>query len=343
MARTELKLSPAPARLKSIQIEPTSYCNLKCAGCNRTWREGQGTLVSRHMALETFARVIDHLPPGDVCWLNGYGEPTLNIDLPDMVATAKTRFDQVYVISNLLARGIDFYRALERKGLDQLHVSVDSLNPEVADTVRYGTDVVKLRDRLGEVRAALQVSMTINIVVSEKNLYDIPNTLAYLNRLAGRPGGFDVGFADFGAFADDDYDYSSWFTNTGSKAIFNKMIAPLIPKFSNLNFRNEEFKQRRRKRPTDRCERPFFDPAVTVDGHLVPCCVELHNADHYRRTSIVDQDFQTAWAAPGIQEWLKDYLREEPSICRECCLNPYRNEKKVVPLLDRLLGREAAA
>ena len=334
---------PPPSRLKSVQIEPTSYCNLKCAGCNRTWRDSKGILSPAHMSLETFGRVIANLPPGDTCWLNGYGEPTLNVALPDMIAVAKEKFDAVYVISNLLARGVDFYQEMEAKGLDQLHVSVDSLNPEIASVVRYGTDVGKLIDRLDHVRRALSVPIIINVVVSEKNLFDVPNTIAILDRVAGRAGGFEVGFADFGAFADDDFDYSSWFTTPTSKATFKRLMAAVIPAMKNLKFRNEEFKQRRRKRASDRCERPFFDPAVTVDGFLTPCCVELHNADHYQRTSVADQPLDHAWRSAAVAGWLEAYLRQEPAICRECCLNPYRNEKKSRPLWSRLTGRPAVA
>lgn len=343
MSRSGLQVLPPPSRLKSVQIEPTSYCNLKCAGCNRTWRDNRGVLNSTHMALETFDRVIANLPPGDVCWLNGYGEPTLNIALPEMIAVAKKKFSQVYVISNLLARGVDFYQEMQTKGLDQLHVSVDSLNPEIANLVRYGTDVGKLTDRLEQVRKALSIPIIINIVVSEKNLFDVPNTIAILDSIAGRAGSFEVGFADFGAFADDDFDYSSWFTGPASKATFNQILSAVIPAMTNLKFRNEEFKQRRRKRPSDRCERPFFDPAVTIDGYLTPCCVELHNPDHYQRTSIVDQSLDQAWRSGAVMGWLEAYLREEPAICRECCLNPYRNEKKSRPLWSRLTGTPSAA
>ncbi len=318
-----LRIEPPPSRLESVQIEPTTYCNLKCAGCKRTWRDSRGLLTPRNMPLETFAKIMENLPPGGVCWLNGFGEPTLNDALPEMVAVAKRSFDQVYVISNLLARDIAFYRELERRGLDQLHVSVDSLQQQTAELVRFGTDVEKLKERLAAVRRAISVPIIINCVVSVKNMHDVPDTLAALDRI----GGFDVGFADFGAFGGGDEDYSAWFTTADHKAAFNGMLKRVVPHMKNLTFRNPGFKQRRRRHKSDRCSRPFFDPGVTVDGFLVPCCVELQNPGHYRYTSIVTQTLAEAWRSPAISGWLRAYLEEEPAICKECTLNPWRNEK----------------
>jgi MoaA/NifB/PqqE/SkfB family radical SAM enzyme len=321
--REILQIEPAPSRLKSVQIEPTTYCNLKCAGCTRTWRDSRGLLTPRNMPLATFKTIMANLPPGDICWLNGYGEPTLNEALPEMVAVAKQTFDDVFVISNLLARDAEFFVRMERQGLDQLHVSVDSLHQQTAELVRFGTDVEKLKERLAAVREAVSIPIIINCVVSVKNMEDVANTLTELDRI----GGFDVGFADFGAFGGGDDDYSGWFTTLDHKAAFNAMLKRVTPRMKNLTFRNEGFKQRRRKFKSDRCPRPFFDPGVTVDGFLVPCCVELHNPGHYRFTSIVNQTLAEAWRSPAISGWLRAYLEREPGICKECTLNPWRNEK----------------
>ena len=340
--RQKLHIEPPPSRLKSVQIEPTTYCNLKCAGCKRTWRDSRGLLTPRTMPLETFRKIMANLPPGDICWLNGFGEPTLNEALPEFIAIAKRKFDNVHVISNLLARDPEFYVRMVENGLDQLHVSVDSLHQETAELVRFGTEVEKLKERLAAVRAAIPVPIIINCVVSVKNMSDVENTLTELNRI----GGFDVGFADFGAFGGGDEDYSDWFTTLDHKAVINAMLKRVTPQMKNLTFRNEGFKQRRRKHKSDRCPRPFFDPGVTVDGFLVPCCVEMQNPGHYRYTSIVDQTFAEAWRSPAISGWLQAYLEKEPAICKDCALNPWRNEK---PSLWERLGltraepRETAA
>lgn len=325
---------PVPARLKSVQIEPTTNCNLKCAGCNRTYRDGQGTLEVKTMSLETFRAVIANLPPGEICWLNGYGEPTLNAALPEFIPIAKEKFDRVYCISNALTRGPDFYRRMEAAGLDELHISVDSLDPEMAETVREGTDTEKLKRRLRDIRAAISIDIIINVVVSAKNLYDVPDTVAQLDDI----GGFRVGFADFGSFAEEGYDYSDWFLDWETKQAFNRMIKPVIEKCTNVSFINTRFKMRRRKRSTARCDRPFLHPAVTVDGLLTPCCVELHDTAHYSETNVAMMTYEEAWSSAPVSQWVSDYIEAEPDICKECCLNPWRNEKDYKPWWERLLG-----
>ncbi len=324
-----------PEKLASVQIEPTTWCNLKCAGCNRTYRENEGTLEISHMSLQTFQAVVDNLPPAEVCWLNGYGEPTLNPGLPKFLPIAKKKFDQVFCISNALTRGPDFYREMEAGGLDELHISVDSLNPDMVDRVREGTVTEKLKRRLAEIRAAIKIDIIINIVVSEKNMFDVPNTLKHLNDI----GGFNVGFADFGAFAEGNYDYGDWFLSWDSKVTFNRMIAPLPEKFSKISFINTRFKARRRKKNTLRCDRPFLHPAVTVDGLLTPCCVELHNTDHYENTNVAMMPYEDAWNSAPVSKWIADYNESEPDFCKECCLNPWRDEGEYKPWWARLAGR----
>ncbi len=329
----------APLRLKSVQIEPTTNCNLKCAGCNRTYREEQGTLEVKTMALETFRAIIANLPPGEICWLNGYGEPTLNAALPDFIPIAKEKFDRVYCISNALTRGPDFYRRMEAAGLDELHISVDSLDPAMADAVRSGTDTGKLKRRLREIRAALSIDIIINVVVSAKNLYDVPNTVAHLDEI----GGFRVGFADFGAFAEEGYDYGDWFMDWETKQSFHRMIKPITETFTNVSFINTRFKMRRRKKTTARCDRPFLHPAVTVDGLLTPCCVELHDTGHYGETNVAMMTYEEAWASAPVSKWVSDYIEAEPEIFKECCLNPWRNEKDYKPWWERLMGAGVGA
>lgn len=330
---------PVPAKLMSVQIEPTTNCNLKCAGCNRTYRESQGTLEVKTMALETFRAIIANLPPGEICWLNGYGEPTLNAALPDFIPIAKEKFDRVYCISNALTRGPDFYRRMEAAGLDELHISVDSLNPAMSETVRAGTDTGKLKRRLREIRDILTIDIIINVVVSAKNMHDVPDTVAQLNKI----GGFRVGFADFGAFAEEGYDYGEWFLDWPAKQAFNRIIKPLTETCTNLSFINTRFKMRRRKRGTARCDRPFLHPAVTVEGLLTPCCVELHDTSHYSETNVAMMTYGEAWESEPVSKWVSDYMESEPDICKECCLNPWRNEKDHKPWWQRLAGAGSGA
>ena len=51
---SETNLFAAPKRLRRLQIEITTGCNLRCAGCQRTIGMAQGTWHNAHMPLTRF-------------------------------------------------------------------------------------------------------------------------------------------------------------------------------------------------------------------------------------------------------------------------------------------------
>ena len=59
-------LFAAPERLKRLQIEITTGCNLRCGGCQRTIGMEEGTWRNAHMPVARFAAVLNNAPPSDV-------------------------------------------------------------------------------------------------------------------------------------------------------------------------------------------------------------------------------------------------------------------------------------
>src|SRR5262245_61865665 len=52
-----------PDRVSWLQVETTTLCSLKCAGCGRTIAKAVGTWTDQHMSAARFRKIIEHAPP----------------------------------------------------------------------------------------------------------------------------------------------------------------------------------------------------------------------------------------------------------------------------------------
>ena len=146
------RLDP-PDQLRRLQIEVTTYCNLFCQECSRTVGLNAGTWVDSHLSQAKFERLIEHSVPAEILVLQGIGEPTLNPDLIGMVRYARQsgRFKYLTLNSNAVTRTPEYFAELRDAGLDYVCVSVDSLNPIVAERCRSGTKLEKMKSMLWEI------------------------------------------------------------------------------------------------------------------------------------------------------------------------------------------------
>lgn len=300
-----------PASFDVIDIEVSGRCNLKCAGCRRTTEHIDDGRGARLMSLETFQRVLRNAPPFGGILFTGEGEPTLNAELPEMVSWVRREWPKagMVVVTNLLARDTQFYRDLSNAGLNALGVSVDSLDQAVADKVRYGTKVEKLKRRLVALRNSLSLPIQIMIVVSRVNMDDVFSTLAELNAI----GRFQVMLADYMDKGSDE-----WLLSYEEKRAFIRRLGASTRNYPNLRIAPPAYFHA----PRGACNRPFRHPAVNVDGHLSPCCASFNEAV-YDNTSVVTQTFAEAWRSPAVAQWLSAFTAgPEPELCNGCILNP---------------------
>ena len=163
-----------PPQDRIFQIEVTTQCNLKCEGCSRTVGINAQNWKNQHMPVEIFRRAVENTRLAQAIILQGIGEPTLHPQLPELISIAAEakKFHTIAFYTNALARSIEYYDELKRRGHNLVTVSVDSLNQSVADLCRAGTDVKKLLQRLCELYYTHAPNMNISLVLSRKNLFD---------------------------------------------------------------------------------------------------------------------------------------------------------------------------
>jgi MoaA/NifB/PqqE/SkfB family radical SAM enzyme len=124
------RLVPLP---RELYLESTNRCNELCDQCPRTHLQRE---ADRDLSLAEVMAITDQLPALDRVVLHGLGEPTLNPDLPRIVAHLRGRGAYVLFNSNATALGERLGRALIAADLNELRVSLDGATPETYARVR---------------------------------------------------------------------------------------------------------------------------------------------------------------------------------------------------------------
>lgn len=302
-------LTTAPDKLSYLTIETSTWCNLACTGCSRTVGMGRQQWLNQHMSAATFASLAPHLPRASQATLNGVGEPTLNPDLPEIVRLAWLcgRLDELSMVCNGQNKDMAVYSRLRDSGLSRLHVSVDSLDPDVVQTCRKGTNLDLLVQTLDTLRQ-LEFPLTINVVASRYNIHDIPRTLTRLDAM----GPAQVLVQEYLDLGNPD--------GRMEPAARDRLRAVLEagrPSWHNLAIQLHGLVSGSVE-PV--CSSPWNSLAVTVEGYLTPCCVNFDPAV-YGHADLTTHAFHALWGSEIVQAFLAEYLRQAPAFCGNCHMN----------------------
>lgn len=315
-------LSSPPKLLHRLQIEVSTWCNLKCAGCPRTIQNNAGSWNDVHMPKDVFQAIVNNMPPSNTICLQGVGEATLHPDFQDLVRFARDsgKYKNITFNTNSLTRSVDYYKKLKENGVNFISVSIDSLDQDIATKCREGTNVKKLKARTIALRELMADDMVITIVVSRLNLDDIRHTLEFLDALE-RPSHVAPLYIELQKIInfnaqDDSHQQPSLELDEMEMERFRADIVEYRDRFKNLNLSTNDFALPGSNRV--RCPRPFFSPYVTVEGYLTPCCV-IEDADVFGKLNMATHSLKDAWNEPIVKSWLESYVEKDPAICDGCC------------------------
>jgi predicted O-linked N-acetylglucosamine transferase (SPINDLY family)/MoaA/NifB/PqqE/SkfB family radical SAM enzyme len=304
-----------PAPVNRLQIEVTTGCNLRCAGCQRTIGLEANTWRSVQMPRERFEAVLRHAPAARMLVLQGIGEPTLHPDIDAFVAFAHGlgKYRVISFNTNALVRELPFYETLRGVGLGHVSVSVDSLVPATAQALRAGTDVGKLREAVAGL-ARLFPNLTVSIVLSRRNLGELASLLDAVAALGARVIEVQplIGYGDGPQAA-----VNAWCLDARDSAQARALLAQARARLPGVTVLGAPALEP----DGSRCRRPFHAVYVTVDGLLTPCCT-TNDVEAFGRTSLVEHDWADAWQQPGVVRWLNGFIDREPSMCQGCAFNP---------------------
>ena len=305
--------------LTSINIEITTYCNLRCPGCLRTIRTKEGKWDNRHLGVEDFQRIVAGLPKTMRVFLHGIGEPTLHPALEELITVARQagKFHFISLYTNALARPPDYYFPLFSSGLSDLTISVDSLEPTLAGLLRSGTEVEKLKKSIGLLVSRYPGQIRISTVVGRENIIYIPELLGDLNEL----GLLKVILQPF----DDLGNPCNWLS-VEERNWFAHWIKSIMACFPNLELENFSFIPN-----PEICPAPRESPYITIDGFLTPCC-RITDPLMINFGNLLTTPFKEAWHSPKAEKWREQFLQASPPVCAGCLMFIERKDVKVRPV-----------
>jgi radical SAM protein with 4Fe4S-binding SPASM domain len=285
----------------SMEIEPTTSCNLRCPQCPSGLREF--TRNTGMLDLPLYKKTIDEIHE-DLVWLILYfqGEPFLNKQFLEFVKYAASKNIYTATSSNAHYFTDEMAKATVESGLDRLIVSIDGTTQETYGKYRIGGNVEKVIDGT---KKLLYWKKNLNkttphiiwqFIVFKHNEHQLPE----IKRLAK-----EIGVDELGIKTAQIYDY--------------KTSDDFIPTNEDLaRYRKTELGYEIKNKLLNQCWRMWRGSVITWDGLVVPCCFDK-DATH-RFGDVSTQHFEEVWKGERYNNFRQAILksRKEIDICTNC-------------------------
>ncbi|MCX5849866.1 MAG: radical SAM protein [Deltaproteobacteria bacterium] len=308
----------------SLNIEPTTACNLKCTMCDRTY---SSDLNLGSLSFDDFKEILSqfhyllgshHIQTGLL--MTGLGEPFLNKNLLRMIKYAKNQgYPYVHTITNGTVLDATKTQGIIESGLDHISVSMDGATKETFESIRVGAQFEKVVSSIKDLAIKRTTRnkpfIDLNITIQDQNR----NELEYVVDLA-----FEMGVDRVSARV-----LNAKFAHieaTSSFGLTDEAIASAMQyaRAKNLQFRYADD-------DSDPCVYPWIWPYVTWNGYITPCC---YNSDprNFNFGNLLETSFEDIWNSSIYRDFRRDLVSDTPpEICRRCpkCPSSYTSARNI--------------
>lgn len=280
-----------------ITIELTDCCNLSCPECP----SGSGMLSrkSGYMSVELFSRITNELKKYTL-GINLYfqGEPMLHPDIFKFIEMTINTHSVLSTNGHFLSD--ENARRLVTSGLGKLIVSLDGMSQETYSVYRRGGDIRKVIEGIKNVSMARKnhkstMKFAIQFLVNRFNEHQITEVKNFAREVNASLQLKSMQVINPGKTGE-------WM--------------PSISKYSRYVKRNGKWE--RKGSMADRCARLWFNPVITWDGKVVPCCFDKDAS--YVLGDLNESSFREVWNDSPYEKFRRDVLsgRRNIGICRNC-------------------------
>jgi len=252
-----------------------------------------------YMEIELFKRVMNELHPY-LLNTNLYfqGEPMLHPGFFSFLESCQNTHTTVSTNGHFLST--ENCDKIVKAGLDKLIISLDGMDQDIYSKYRVNgkIDIVKSGiERIAEARHRNRSKLKVEIqfLVSRLNEHQIQKAkeFAKKNKAVLRLKSMQI---------NDKKDIDKWLPQNGRLSRYRLKDGEYTLKNSLPN----------------RCARLFFNPVITWDGKVIPCCFDK-DAEHVMG-DLSQDSFRDIWSGPKYRIFRKSILsgRHMIEICRNC-------------------------
>jgi radical SAM protein with 4Fe4S-binding SPASM domain len=281
----------------SVSVELTNNCNLNCPHCP----SGSGQMVRKRgfMDIELFYKVIKELRPY-LYNINLYfqGEPLLH---PLFFSFAQnSRGIRTVVSTNGHFLSEENSEKIVSSGLNKIIISLDGIDQETYSEYRVNGNLETVMNGIRNLTGSKKrhnssLKIVIQFLVTRFNEHQIPQIKEFtksVNALLNLKSIQIIDKAEIGSWLPTDRKFSRYQIRDGEYIIKNPL--------------------------PDRCARLWFNPVITWDGKVVPCCFDKDA--EYVMGDLNHDSFRDIWNGPKYWTFRKSIVsdRKMIEICRNC-------------------------
>ena len=323
-----LELAPLPAE---AAIELTSKCPFDCVFCTRTETRGAG----QNMDYATFESVIRQLGKPSRIYLNAVGESVHYPRLGDAIRLAKSTGARVELTSALGTTPDAVLDEILAAGLDDLHVSLHTLDARLYDEIyRGGATAAKTRAKIDtflRLRASAGASTRLDFafVALEQNLPSLPQLADFAERIGVRRIGVLAVMQPSERRHRFPVEIDGNYLSAGFRRRLREVVAQVRGAHPQLEVHTPSLLDACALDSTPRefpwplpagariagcTESPFERITVLANGDVPACCEDgMEIVGNVGEAALAD-----IWRGPRLGEFRRRYLTGEHPKCRIC-------------------------
>jgi len=286
----------------TVSVEITNHCNLRCPECFSG--SGRMTRSRGYMDISLFEKIIGELKPY-LCEMSLYfqGESMLHPDFHSFPEKSRGISTTLATNGHFLTPGNAEMLALS--GLNKLIVSLDGMDQDIYSEYRINGDVKDVLNGIRNVSEAIRknssgLKLVIQFLVNRLNEHQIPAARRFAKEVNA-----SIRFKSMQIINEN---------------AFEKWL-PEEKKFRRYELKGNKYSIL--SRLPDNCARMWFNPVITWDGKVIPCCFDK-DAEHILG-DINEESFREIWTGERYRKFRKGILsgRKMTCICRNCTSGLY--------------------
>jgi radical SAM protein with 4Fe4S-binding SPASM domain len=281
----------------SVGVELTNRCNLNCPECVT----GSGEMIRRKgdMDLDFYKRIITELKPS-LLNVNLYfqGEPMLHPQFFSFISKSEGIHTSVSTNGSFLS--VENSERIMTSGLNEIIVSIDGFDQEVYSKYRLNGDFYKVKEGIENLvavrnRIGARVKIILQFLVNRMNEHQIHAITCYASDL-------NINLKLKSMQVNSKEDIPLWI--------------PVSKKYSRYKKEGDNYSLKNSL--PNRCARLWFNPVITWDGKVIPCCFDK-NGEHVMG-DLNHESFEEIWFGTRYMLFRRSILTERKMIpiCRNC-------------------------